>query len=567
MRIPASSPNSTPPLQAQALPQAPGDSFHAKLAASSDDVEAGQATRLSATEVPAATRPANRTTSKKEDGDSAPVKVDAQVPQVCTVPVAPPTCAMPEVKTSGPADSTGTRELAAVGFEGQAPMQVTDGASEENAGPSAALQIRQSDDLSCAPATEVKPRVVPDVANAGTEQAPPVHVDRQRPIPPVVDAAQGTTPTAQSNVSVKSQSPLPVDRDLHTGHTSAPPAIVAQTGSDLSLPTQDDAVFKQAMAAVAPPVASGIDSSVSNPKSDAATGDAIEGVKSSQSVSLPSTAILPDVAFTNRVPGADLQKDASAGANNKRSDLGKSLKAGDAGRDKKDATGAANDGTSSSDSREVIQSAQHVHAESTPATATTIKETDPAAFQSAMQAAQSHSESAQLSSRQHAAEGYDAAPLTSQREGATALSSAANEIPSAKIINTAHLIQSMSQSEMRIGMHSAEFGSVSVRTSVTQQQLLTQITVDHAELGRALSAHLPAAEAKLGNEYGLHAVIEVHDQGAAFSGDTGDRSRRNQEHASSATGATIGSPMESKFDLNPAAWAMAGDAQRLDIRA
>jgi len=69
-------------------------------------------------------------------------------------------------------------------------------------------------------------------------------------------------------------------------------------------------------------------------------------------------------------------------------------------------------------------------------------------------------------------------------------------------INSARLIQTMSESEMRVGMHSAEFGDISIRTSVSQQQLTAQISVDHSELGSAISAHLPSLQSKLGSEFG-----------------------------------------------------------------
>ena len=78
-----------------------------------------------------------------------------------------------------------------------------------------------------------------------------------------------------------------------------------------------------------------------------------------------------------------------------------------------------------------------------------------------------------------------------------------------------------------MGMHSSEFGDISIRTSVTQQQMQTQISVDHDELGNALSAHIPNMQMKLGSEYGLHATIEVNQNGTSFSSD-GDRSQQPQ---------------------------------------
>lgn len=85
-------------------------------------------------------------------------------------------------------------------------------------------------------------------------------------------------------------------------------------------------------------------------------------------------------------------------------------------------------------------------------------------------------------------------------------------------INSARVIQSMNETEMRVGMHSAEFGDISIRTMVTQQQVQAQISVDHSELVNALAAHIPAAQAKIGAEYGLHASIEVSQGGASFTG-------------------------------------------------
>ncbi len=89
--------------------------------------------------------------------------------------------------------------------------------------------------------------------------------------------------------------------------------------------------------------------------------------------------------------------------------------------------------------------------------------------------------------------------------------------PATSAINTARLIQNMSESEMRVGMHSAEFGDISIRTSVSQQQMMAQISVDHGDLGRAISAHIPAMQEKLGGETGLRASVEVSHSGMSFS--------------------------------------------------
>jgi len=132
-------------------------------------------------------------------------------------------------------------------------------------------------------------------------------------------------------------------------------------------------------------------------------------------------------------------------------------------------------------------------------------------------------------------------------------------------ISTARLIQTMSESEMRVGLRSAEFGDISIRTSVSQQQLMAQISVDHSELGSAISAHLPSLQSKLGSDFGLHASIEVNQLGGSVSGGNGQSSHQNHKMTSQsvpldssalpADGDPITLPGESLED------------SRLDIRA
>ena len=94
-------------------------------------------------------------------------------------------------------------------------------------------------------------------------------------------------------------------------------------------------------------------------------------------------------------------------------------------------------------------------------------------------------------------------------------------------MSTAKLIQTMSETEMRVGMHSNEFGDISIRTSVSQQQVRAQILVDHSELGKAISAHLLSVQTKLGEDFGLHAKIVVNETAGSLSGGHGETSQRN----------------------------------------
>jgi hypothetical protein len=110
---------------------------------------------------------------------------------------------------------------------------------------------------------------------------------------------------------------------------------------------------------------------------------------------------------------------------------------------------------------------------------------------------------------------------------------------SVPVINTAKLIQSMGQSEMRVGMRSNDFGNISISTSATRDLISAQISLDHGELARTLAAHLPEMQARLGGNQAMDVRIDINGQatgqGARTSpgmsngspdGSSGDRHQR-----------------------------------------
>jgi hypothetical protein len=154
------------------------------------------------------------------------------------------------------------------------------------------------------------------------------------------------------------------------------------------------------------------------------------------------------------------------------------------------------------------------------------------------------------------------------REVQASIHADANETVAPSSINTARLIQSMSETEMRVGMHSSEFGEISIRTTVSQQQMLTQISLDHNELSQAISAHVSGAQAKLGDEHGLHALIEINNQGASFASNSGQSSPREQRTTSNSVrsqGFTASFEVDKAVSVG--ALASAGSGHTLDIRA
>lgn len=141
-------------------------------------------------------------------------------------------------------------------------------------------------------------------------------------------------------------------------------------------------------------------------------------------------------------------------------------------------------------------------------------------------------------------------------------------MPATGSINTARLIQTMSESEMRVGMHSAEFGDISIRTMVSPLQMTAQISVDHGDLGKAISAHIPSMQEKLGGELGLKALVEVNHSGMSFAGDRGYSAAREQRpYAPSAITETLQQPADIDSAVTRTLAIPSVDGDRLDIRA
>jgi tRNA/tmRNA/rRNA uracil-C5-methylase (TrmA/RlmC/RlmD family) len=110
---------------------------------------------------------------------------------------------------------------------------------------------------------------------------------------------------------------------------------------------------------------------------------------------------------------------------------------------------------------------------------------------------------------------------------------------SAPVINTAKLIQSIGQSEMRVGMRSNEFGNISISTTANKDMISAQISLDHSELAKALASHLPEMQAKLGGTQPMDVRIDMNGastgQGAGTSGNMSnggsDQSNTNKQQS------------------------------------
>jgi hypothetical protein len=145
------------------------------------------------------------------------------------------------------------------------------------------------------------------------------------------------------------------------------------------------------------------------------------------------------------------------------------------------------------------------------------------------------------------------------------------------VINTAKLIQSMGQSEMRVGMRSNDFGNISISTSATRDLISAQISLEHGELARTLAVHLPEMQARLGGSQAVDVRIDMNGQatghGAGTSPGTSsgsaDGSRADRQQKGGATSSQPGAGFTGQGNSIAAAGLPLGDGRpdvRLDIR-
>jgi hypothetical protein len=142
------------------------------------------------------------------------------------------------------------------------------------------------------------------------------------------------------------------------------------------------------------------------------------------------------------------------------------------------------------------------------------------------------------------------------------------------VINTAKLIQSMGQSEMRVGMRSLDFGNISINTSATRDLISAQISLDHGELARTLATHLPEMQAKFGGNQTMNVRIDMNGQqpsgqsagtSAGMSNGSADHSRGDRQEQGSGTPRQSGDAFAGQMNSIPTVVLPAAES-RLDVR-
>ncbi len=381
------------------------------------------------------------------------------------------------------------------------------------------------------------------------------------------------------SVPVAINASLPQPADAHLAGTNREssidsPAIAPAPGEDRNpLPAHSEAKNDeqpQATMTKRPDAGIGNDpepAAASRNAPDSVPADSSSGIAKLQSPSLPAFSfvnlVLPQIDILSRPQGN------TGIANNDTQTIKAPDPNGAKSSDSADADGAARTSASRSASADSTnagaagadQANQHAPAGASQPAIAPSRSADSGA-------APIQTIAAPIAPRESAAHVQTDAPADAARSASQSLPPQSGDA-AATAINTARLIQSMSQTEMRVGMHSPEFGEISIRTAVSQQQMTAQISVDHSDLGNAISAHIPAMQEKLGGETGLKALVEVSQGSMTFTGDRGSSSPRQQQPGNAAPAPNAGTDTSIEAG-HPApqvtTWAV-GNGYRLDIRA
>lgn len=461
------------------------------------------------------------------------------------------------------------QSYASAGSDGDSGGEVRRGASGAAAAPQGTqVGIANSDFIFRAPLTQANQLPV-----AGT--ATPVSGSGQDAGSAASSAASAVSADVSRQAGSLSASTLPVGATATAGNQAGSQTTAAQVGSARRA---TDAVAATApVAATIPAAASSAGSTTAlpiaaellnaaamnlqvaiAPQSGAAQQPAVATQKDSSRIAGAKSSDATSISGTSVSSAASRNKDGNATGDS----------AGDLtvrGGQNSGSLGGGSLGSSSNQSNG--QPAQHSAAEATPAAAAGPRVADAQAPQAVSVPAQAVTHTAATTAAALDG-GAGASRETLARNDSAGLPQEVDDVAPVSGINAARVIQSMGGTEMHVGMRSTEFGDISIRTFLSPQLMTTQISVDHSDLGQAISAHAQGVQARFQEQYGMQASIEVNRQGASTSGEPGSSPQREQQgfvRSASVENASVST--ESDVGLSQLAALGADNGYRLDIRA
>jgi hypothetical protein len=96
------------------------------------------------------------------------------------------------------------------------------------------------------------------------------------------------------------------------------------------------------------------------------------------------------------------------------------------------------------------------------------------------------------------------------------------------LLQAATLVERAGMSELRVGIRSEDFGNIDIRTSLSQNQLSAQISVEHLDLGHALSAEVSNLQTRLSERDLPPANITFQNQAGGTNSGSDQRSQQGE---------------------------------------
>jgi flagellar hook-length control protein FliK len=128
------------------------------------------------------------------------------------------------------------------------------------------------------------------------------------------------------------------------------------------------------------------------------------------------------------------------------------------------------------------------------------------------------------------------------------------------LVNSAKLIERMGHTEMRVGIHAGELGSVDIRTAISKHQFTAEISVEKGDLGRALTSELPGLHSRLSEQRIPFPSVTIQEYSNGSSSNLEQRQREDRRALQTNSGATGEVSQESSSTLLDAIAASEADA-------
>jgi flagellar hook-length control protein FliK len=126
------------------------------------------------------------------------------------------------------------------------------------------------------------------------------------------------------------------------------------------------------------------------------------------------------------------------------------------------------------------------------------------------------------------------------------------------VLQSARVLERMGQSEIRVGLSTANFGNLELLTSVNQNRVAATLATSHSELRAALAAEMPSLEHGMAqhqltlDSFHLDTRSGAQDKHQGASGDQQDRSHSGTEAAESGV---AGNSVAAPETVSPQIWA------------